>query len=363
MLKLTLILFAMIVAAACTIPTKNITEDKDVGRQPMMQHEIQLPVEGEMPSLESATGWINSKPISRDELRGKVVLVDIWTYTCINWLRTEPYVRAWAEKYKDKGLVVIGVHSPEFEFEKNIENVRQAARDLKVDYPIAVDSDHGIWTAFENRYWPAFYFVDAQGKIRHRQFGEGDYEKSERVIQKLLVEAGNSGVPADLVSVDGAGIEAAADWKSLGTPENYLGYQRTVNFASPGGTRRNEDSVYVLPAELTLNQWALDGNWTIGMSAVVLNKANGRIAYRFHARDLHVVMSPPISGRPVRFRISIDGKPPGDVRGLDTDAEGNGVVAEPRLYQLVRQSGKISDRQFEIEFLDPDVEVHAFTFG
>jgi thiol-disulfide isomerase/thioredoxin len=363
MLKIACLLLATFLAIACKTSTNDMTGDKDMSHRPAIRNEMGLPIEGTMPPLSGATGWINSKPISSDELRGKVVLIDIWTYTCINWLRTEPYVRAWAEKYKDKGLVVIGVHSPEFDFERHIENVRSAARDLNVDYAIALDSDHNIWDAFENQYWPAFYFVDARGNVRHHQFGEGDYETSERVIQKLLVEAGNTDIPTDIVSVDGIGIEAAADWKSLRTPENYLGYQRTLNFSSPGGAVRNEDHEYELPAELNLNHWALAGAWTVEMSAVVLNKAAGRIAYCFHARDLHLVMSTRIPGQPVRFRISIDGKPPGEAHGLDVDADGNGVVTEPRLYQLVRQLGSISDRQFEIEFFDPGVEVHAFTFG
>ena len=363
MLKIAPVLLATVLATACATSTKDITGDKDVSHQPAMQNETGLRIEGTMPSLSGATGWLNSRPISTDELRGKVVLVHIWTYTCINWLRTEPYIRAWNEKYKDKGFLVIGVHSPEFGFERDIENVRRAARDLKVDFPIAVDSDHDIWLAFENQYWPAFYFVDAHGNIRHHQFGEGGYEESERVIQKLLVEAGSVSVPTDLVDVEGAGIEAAADWNSLRTPENYLGYQRTLNFWPPGGAVRDEEHKYELPTELTLNHWALAGEWTVGMSAVLLNKAPGRIAYCFHARDLHLVMSPRTPGQAVRFRISIDGKPPGEAHGLDTDAEGNGIVIAPRLYQLVRQPGSISDAQFEIEFLDPDVEVHAFTFG
>jgi hypothetical protein len=285
------------------------------------------------------------------------------TYTCINWLRTEPYVGAWAEKYKGKGLIVIGVHSPEFKFEKDIGNVRRALQELKVDYPIAVDSDHNIWNAFANQYWPALYFVDAQGRIRHHQFGEGDYEESERVIQKLLSEAGNANVGADKVSVTGEGIKASADWKTLGTPENYIGYGRTVNFSSPEGLAPDENRTYSLPANLKLNQWSLAGAWTIGVAAAVLNNANGKIANRFHARDLHIVMSPPPSGRQVRFRVTIDGKVPGAAHGLDADEQGNGIVTEPRLYQLIRQPGPIADSQFEIEFLEPGVEVYAFTFG
>jgi thiol-disulfide isomerase/thioredoxin len=296
-------------------------------------------------------------------LRGKVVLIDFWTYTCINWLRTLPYVRAWAEKYKAQGLVVIGVHSPEFAFEKNLDNVRRAAKDQKVTYPIAIDSDHAIWRAFKNEYWPALYFVDAQGRIRHHHFGEGEYERSERVIQQLLAEAGISGVGNELVSVDARGTEAAADWVSLKSPENYLGYERTENFASPGGTVSDKRRVYTVPTRLGLNQWALSGDWTVQKPAAVLNQANGRIAYRFHARDLHLVMGPAARGNSVRFRVRIDGQPPGAAHGIDVDDKGNGTVSEQRLYQLIRQPKPIADRQFEIEFLDAGVEVFAFTFG
>jgi thiol-disulfide isomerase/thioredoxin len=297
------------------------------------------------------------------DLRGKVVLIDVWTYTCINWLRTLPYVRAWAEKYRDEGLVVIGVHSPEFAFEKNVDNVRRAAKDMRVDYPIAIDSDFAIWRALKNEYWPALYIVDAQGRIRHHQFGERGYEQSERIMQQLLAEAGNSGIGHDLVSVDARGAEASADWGNLKSPENYVGYGRTENFASPGGAISDKPHAYAAPARLKLNQWALSGDWTVGKQATVLNKANGRIAYRFHARDLHLVMGPATLGTSVRFRVLIDGKPPGAAHGIDVDDQGNGTVAEQRLYQLIRQPQPIADRQFEIEFLDPGVEAFAFTFG
>jgi thiol-disulfide isomerase/thioredoxin len=323
----------------------------------------QLPIEGEFPSLGGATGWLNSQPLTAAGLRGKVVLVDFWTYSCINWLRSHPYVRAWAEKYKDQGLVVIGVHAPEFAFEKETDNVRQAAKDMRIGYPIAIDNDHAVWRAFNNEYWPALFFVDAQGHIRHHKFGEGDYEQSERIIQQLLAEAGNGGNSHELVSVDPRGVEAAADWGSLKSPENYVGYERTENFASPGGPALDGPHVYALPARLRLNQWALSGNWTVGKQATVLNQASGRIAYRFHARDLHLVMGPPARGKSVRFRVLIDGQPPGTAHGVDVDDRGNGTVREPRLYQLIRQPGSIADRQFEIEFLDPGVEAFAFTFG
>ena len=252
----------------------------------------QLPVEGELPSLGGAIGWLNSQPLTPAGLRGKVILIDIWTYTCINWLRQLPYVRAWAEKYKDRGLVVIGVHSPEFAFEKNVDNVRRAVADLKVDYPVAIDSDHAIWRAFNNEYWPALYFVDARGRIRHHQFGEGEYEQSEKIIQQLLTEAGTGGVGHELVSVVARGLEAAADWGSLKSPEIYVGYGRTENFASPGGAALNTRRVYTAPAALRLNHWALSGDWTVEEQAIVLNKADGRIAYCFHARDLNLVMGP-----------------------------------------------------------------------
>jgi thiol-disulfide isomerase/thioredoxin len=316
-----------------------------------------------MASLSGATEWLNSQPLTVAGLRGNVVLVDFWTYSCINWIRTLPYVRAWAGKYKHQGLVVIGVHSPEFEFEKSIDNVRRAAKDMRVDYPIAVDSDHAIWRAFKNQYWPALYFVDARGKIRHHYFGEGEYERSERIIQQLLAEAGIGGIDHKLVSVDGRGVEAGADWASLKSPENYLGYERTENFASPGGAVSDKRRVYAAPARLRLNQWALSGEWTVQKQATVLNQANGRIAYRFYARDLHLVMGPAARGTYVRFRVLIDGKPPGAAHGIDVDDQGNGTVSEQRLYQLIRQPKPIADRQFEIEFLDAGVEVFAFTFG
>jgi thiol-disulfide isomerase/thioredoxin len=322
-----------------------------------------LPIEGELPSLGSATEWLNSQPLTPAGLRGKVVLIDFWTYTCINWLRSLPYVRAWAEKYKDQGLVVIGVHAPEFAFEKNVDNVRRAAKDMRVDYPIAIDNDHAIWRAFENKYWPALYFVDVQGHIRHHQFGEGEYEQSEMIIQQLLADAGNSSIGHELVSVDARGAEAAADWGSLKSPENYLGYERTENFASPGGAVLDKRRDYAAPARLRLNHWVLSGDWTVESQATVLIKANGRIAYRFHARDLHLVMGPATRGTSVRFRVLIDGEPSDGANGIDVDEQGNGRVAEQRLYQLIRQPKPIADRQFEIEYLDSGVEAYAFTFG
>ena len=322
-----------------------------------------LAIEGEMPSLDSATTWLNSPPLRVAELRGKVVLIDFWTYTCINWLRSLPYVRAWAEKYKDHGLVVIGVHAPEFAFEKDLDQVRRAAKDLTVGYPIAVDNDHAIWRAFNNRYWPALYFVDAQGRIRHHHFGEGEYERSERMIQQLLAETGNASIPRQVVSVDARGVEAAADWGSLKSSENYLGHERTEKFASPEGARLDTRRVYAVPAQLKLNHWALSGDWTVEKHAAVLNRANGRIAYRFQARDLHLVLRPVAREHSVRFRVLIDGQRPGAAHGLDVDDQGTGTVTQPRLYQLIRQPKPIAARQFEIEFLDAGVEAFAFTFG
>jgi thiol-disulfide isomerase/thioredoxin len=322
-----------------------------------------LPVEGVLPSLGGANEWLNSQPLSAVGLLGHVLLINFWTYTCINWLRTLPYVRAWAEKYKDHGLVVIGVHTPEFAFERDLDNVRRAAKEMHVEYPIAIDSTYAIWTAFDNHYWPALYFVDARGQIRHHQFGEGQYEQSEMILQQLLAEAGNDGIPQELVSVEGSGIEAAADWSSLRSPENYLGYERTENFTSPGGVAFDTPHVYAAPARLRLNEWALAGDWTVGRQTTMLNMADGRIAYRFHARDLHLVMGPAVRETSVRFRVLVDGQPPGAAHGADVDEQGNGTVTDQRLYQLIRQPQPIADRLFEIEFLDPGVEAYAFTFG
>jgi thiol-disulfide isomerase/thioredoxin len=361
-MKANQLLLTAILASAIGTSIETLAQDKSVVQQ-MTPAAVRLPIEGELPSLGGATGWLNSQPLTAAGLRGKVVLIDVWTYTCINWLRTLPYVRAWAEKYKDRGLVVIGVHAPEFAFEKNIDNVRRAAKDMKVDYPIAIDNNYAIWRALKNEYWPALYFVDARGHIRHHHFGEGEYEQSERIIQQLLAEAGIGSVDHKLVSVDARGAEAAADWGSLKSPENYVGYERTENFASPGGAVLDKRRVYAAPAQLRLNQWALSGDWMVGKQATVLNKANGRIAYRFHARDLHLVMGPAARGTSVRFRVLIDGKPPGAAHGIDIDDQGNGTVDEQRLYQLIRQPKPIADRQFEIEFLDSGVEAFAFTFG
>nr|WP_294501328.1 cytochrome c biogenesis protein DipZ [uncultured Rhodopila sp.] len=321
-----------------------------------------LPVEDEMPPLTGAVAWLNSPPLTAEGLRGKVVLVDFWTYSCINCLRSIPYVRAWAEKYKDQGLVVIGVHAPEFAFERKIDNVKKAVADLGIDYPVAIDNDYAIWRAFGNHYWPAHYFIDAQGQIRHHHFGEGEYDESERVIQQLLAEAGKTGVADRLVAVQATGAEAAADMADTQSPETYIGFTRAENFVSPGGSVRNAPRVYSAGTP-GLNQWGLAGDWTINGEHAELNQPGGSIVYRFHARDLHLVLGPAAEAAPIRFRITIDGAPPGDSHGADTDADGQGTVTSQRLYQLVRQTGAIGDRTFEIRFLDPGVEAYAFTFG
>jgi thiol-disulfide isomerase/thioredoxin len=324
---------------------------------------VQLPVEGRLAGFDGATGWLNSPPLAAAGLHGRVVLVDFWTYTCINWLRQLPFLRAWADRYTDHGLTVIGVHTPEFDVEHDLDNVRRAVNDLGVTFPVAVDSDYGIWTAFDNHYWPALYFVDAHGQIRHHRFGEGDYEMSEMIIQQLLTEAGSGGSDQDLVSVDATGVEAAADWASLRSPENYLGYERTNNFVSPTGSILDTSYAYAAPPGLGLNHWALSGDWTVQAQAIVGNQAGGRITYRFHARDLHLVMAPTPPGTPVRFRVGLDRQPPGPAHGSDVDDQGNGTLTDPRLYQLIRQPGPIAERTFEATFLDPGVQAYAFTFG
>ena len=306
-------------------------------------------VESRLPGFDGATGWLNSAPLATEDLRGKVVLVDFWTYTCINWLRTLGYIRAWADKYAGQGLVVVGVHTPEFPFERDLDNVRQAVKDMAVEYPVALDSDYAIWRAFGNRYWPAVYIADAEGRIRHHQFGEGGYEECERVVQQLLRDAGRDGVGDNLVSVADDGFEAQADWTTLQTPETYLGYEQAQNFADGE------------PDRLELNQWALSGDWTVEPGASVLNAADGRIRFRFHARDVHLVLRARETAVP--FRVLVDGEPPGDAHGLDVDEQGRGTLVEPRLYQLIRQPGSIGDRTFEIAFDAPGVEAYAFTFG
>jgi thiol-disulfide isomerase/thioredoxin len=309
-----------------------------------------------MPSLGGAAGWLNSEPLGPAELRGRVVLVNFWTLTCINWLRQEPYVRAWSDAYRDDGLVVIGVHTPEFAFEHDIDGVRRATRERRIGYPVAVDNDYAVWSAFDNHYWPALYFVDADGIIRDHHFGEGRYEQSERVIQRLL------GVEREHVSVEGLGVEAEADWDHLRTPETYLGHERGAQFASPDGAALDERRAYELPERLGINQWGLAGEWTIGRENVVLDQAGGSIAYRFQARDAHLVLSPGAKG-PIPFRVLLDGETPGPSQGVDVDEDGNGLLRDGRMYQLVREHDAVRERTLEITFLEPGAEAYAFTFG
>jgi len=372
-MKTNKLLIAAVLVIAIAAPIAGFVWEMN-GEQPMTSTGVRVPFlhgfptghtarQSELVSLERANEWLNSPPLTASALHGKVVLIDFWTYTCINWLRTLPYIRAWHEKYRNQNLVVIGVHAPEFSFEKNIDNVRWAVKDMRIDYPIAVDNEHAIWRGFENQYWPALYFVDSQGRIRYHYFGEGSYQQSEMIIQELLAETGIGGIDREPVSVDGRGLEAAADWGSLKSPENYVGYARTENFASAREVVLDEARMYEVPARLRLNEWALSGDWTVKKEAVLLNKPNGRIAYQFHARDLHLVMGPATPGTSVRFRVLIDGQPPGAAHGIDVDEQGDGTVIQQRLYQLIRQPKPIADRQFEIEFLGSGVEVFAFTFG
>ncbi|MFC6157245.1 thioredoxin family protein [Kribbella jiaozuonensis] len=316
---------------------------------------------GPLAALGLATSWLNSPPLTAAALHGRVVLVDFWTYTCVNWLRTLPYREAWAEKYGRYGLALVGVHTPEFDFEHELGNVQRAVDDLAIDHPVAIDNDYAIWTSFDNHYWPALYFVDALGIVRHHHFGEGEYEQSEAMIQALLTEAGATGFDREPVRVDAIGVEAAAGWADLWSPENYLGYERTENFASPNGAVLGTGHDYVAPAELALNHWALAGDWNIDRGAVLLNRANGTISYRFHARDVNLVLAP--GGGLVPFQVRIDGRPPAGDHGADVDADGNGLLDRPRLYQLVRQTGRITDRTFEIVFQQAGVLAYAFTFG
>jgi thiol-disulfide isomerase/thioredoxin len=324
---------------------------------------LHLPVESRLPAFTGATGWLNSKPLVPADLRGKVVLVDFGTFTCINWIRTLPYIRAWDERYRAHGLVTVGVQTPEFGVEHDIERVRRALRDMDVEYPVVVDNDYAIWEAFANQYWPALYIGDAEGRIRHHHFGEGGYQRSERVIMHLLRDAGASDLPADLAAVEPKGIELAADLHSVRSPETYVGFARAEGFASPGGDEPGAPAVYKVPDRLHLNQWALAGEWTVRREDAVLNEPHGRITYRFHARDLNLIMSPPAEDANIRFRIRLDGASPQAAKGLDVDADGNGVVDQTRLYQLIRQPGRVEDRVFEIEFLDAGVGALCFTFG
>jgi thiol-disulfide isomerase/thioredoxin len=319
--------------------------------------------EGPMPDLGGAVGWLNSEPLNRKSLRGKVVLVDFWTYTCINSLRPLPYVKAWATKYKDAGLVVIGAHTPEFSFEKQRENVENAARTLNVTYPVAIDSNYAIWRAFNNQYWPAQYLIDGKGRIRFHHFGEGDYGALERVIQELLKENGSTAIDESTVGVSATGVEAPPDFENERSPETYIGYRQADHFASPERVARDSRKLYSPPARPALNQWGLMGSWAVGEESAVPEAAGGKIVFRFHARDLHLVLAPANDGRAVRFKVTLDGMMPGENCGSDATPEGSGEVREPRLYQLIRQKGDIQDRIFEIEFLDPGVHALDFTFG
>jgi thiol-disulfide isomerase/thioredoxin len=324
---------------------------------------LDLKREGAMPSLDGAVKWLNSAPLSNKDLKGKVVVIDFWTYSCINCLRSIPYVEAWWEKYKDSGLVVIGVHTPEFAFEKDVANVQKSLGDLKITYPVAIDSNYAIWNAFHNEYWPAHYFIDATGQIRYHHFGEGKYDESEEVIQQLLKERDGSLKTAGLVQVTGAGAQAAPDSKDVASPETYIGFERQQHYASPEAIKQDKAQNYSAPVRPTVNQWGLVGNWNVSGEHATLIAAPGKVIFRFHARDLHLVLGPGKNGKPLRFRVKIDGTAPGADHGVDTDESGAGEVKEYRLYQLIRQKGAVEDRTFEIEFLDPGVQAFAFTFG
>jgi thiol-disulfide isomerase/thioredoxin len=319
--------------------------------------------EGRMPDLDGAVAWLNSAPLNHKSLRGKVVMVDFWTYTCINSLRPLPYIKSWAAKYKDAGLIVIGAHTPEFSFEKERDNVENAVQNLRVTYPVAIDSNYEIWRAFNNQYWPAQYLVDGKGRIRYHHFGEGDYGELERAIQTLVGENGATDVDANLVSVSGEGVEAAPDFRDERSPETYLGYRQTEHFSSHERLTHDSQRTYSSPARLSLNQWALGGSWKVGEESAVPQEAGGKIIFRFHSRDLNLVLAPTKDGKPVRFRVKLDGSTPGDNCGSDAAPDGTGEVREPRVYQLIRQKGLIEDRTFEIEFQDPGVQALDFTFG
>jgi thiol-disulfide isomerase/thioredoxin len=324
---------------------------------------LALPIEGRLASFDGATGWLNSEPLTPEVLRGRVVLVDFWTYTCVNWLRTLPYVRAWDAKYRDDGLTVIGVHTPEFSFERNIDNVVAQSRTFDVEYPIAVDSDHAVWTAFANHFWPAVYIADVEGRIRHHHFGEGEYAQTEMLIQQLLLDAGANGIEQDLVEVEPRGLEVAADWRTLQSPETYVGYGQSTGFASEDVAAFDEPHEYAAPAPLRLNDWGLSGNWTVARHAAVLNEAGGRVCFQFHARDLNLVVGSASGGASSPFRVFLDGQVAEGAHGSDVESDGRGIVMDQRTYQLIRQPGPIADRLFEIEFLDAGVEAYCFTFG
>ena len=337
--------------------------NRDSARRTLGVAASDLPFEAAIGSFEGATTWINSGALTPADLLGHVVVVQFWTYTCINWLRTQAYYRAWSQRYRDKGLVTVGVHTPEFKFEHDLDNVRWAVQARKIDYPVAVDNDYRVWEAFSNHYWPALYFVDADGKIRHHRFGEGDYERSEMVIRQLLADAGAGDLPEGLAAIDPYGDEVQADWEDLGSPESYLGYEQEAGFDSGGSAAPDEPHTYAAPSRLRLNTWGLTGSWTVRSDASALNEPGGRIAFEFHARDVNLVMGPARKGVTVPFRVILDGENAGPARGADLDEKGGGVVREQRTYQLIRQTKPIGDRRFEIEFLDAGAEAFCFTFG
>jgi thiol-disulfide isomerase/thioredoxin len=324
---------------------------------------LALPVEGRLASFAGATGWLNAEPLTPEGLRGRVVLVDFWTYTCVNWLRTLPYVRAWAAKYANAGLTVVGVHTPEFGFEHNVDNVIAEARTFGVGYPVALDNDYAVWGAFDNHYWPAVYLADVDGQIRYHHFGEGEYAATEMAIQQLLLDAGADNIDQDLVMVDPHGLEVAADWRTLQSPETYTGYGQSSGFAQDDVARFDEPAAYAAPARLPLNSWGLSGTWTVAQHAAVANEPGGRVAFQFHARDLNLVMGPASRGASIPFRVFLDGRPADGAYGVDVNPDGRGIVGDQRTYQLIRQPGPIAPRRFEIEFGDAGVEVYCFTFG
>lgn len=342
--------FIFISAVVCAPPLAAQQPPSIVGSSPLYD-------------LSGGTGWINSTPLNAKQLKGKVVLVDFWDYSCINCIRAIPYIRAWADKYKDSGLVVIGVHTPEFDIEKQKPNVQKAVNKFQITYPVVLDNNYAIWNAFHNQYWPAHYFIDAKGKVRFEHFGEGEYDQSEQWIQKLLKEANAKPMQGGIVSVHGQGVQAAADMNDVRSPETYIGYARAEHFVSPGGIKRDAEQLYHEPNRLRLNDWGLAGKWIDHQQVAVLRSTEGKIIFRFHARDLHLVLGPTADGKPVHFRVKIDGQAPGANHGADTDAQGNGVVTEERLYQMVRQRGTITDHTFVIEFQEPGVQAFSFTFG
>jgi thiol-disulfide isomerase/thioredoxin len=348
----------LVVAVVATLAKTAVTAPRAAAQDPPS-------IVGSSPlySLSGTTGWINSKPLTAKELKGKVVLIDFWDYSCITCIRAVPYIRAWADKYRDSGLVVIGVHTPEFDAEKQLANVQKAVQKFGITYPVALDSDNKVWDAFHNQYWPAHYFIDAKGRVRYEHFGEGDYDQSERWIQELLKEANAKPMSPGITSVHGEGVQAAADVNNVRSPETYIGYARAAHFVSQGGIKKDHEKTYLEPSHLQLNEWGLGGSWINHQQEAVLQSAGGTIVFRFHARDLHLVLGPSVDGKPVRFRITIDGHAPGESHGVDADAAGNGVVTDDRLYQLIRQKGPITDHTFVIEFEDPGVQAFSFTFG